>query len=470
MFRGKIHRIHFVGIGGTGMSGIAEVLLNMGYPVSGSDMRESATVERLRSLGGTIHIGHAAENIVGAEVVVKSTAVPNSNPEITAALESGTPVIPRAEMLAELMRMKYGIAVAGTHGKTTTTSMIATCLHYAKLDPTVVIGGRLNSMGSSARLGTGEHMVAEADESDGSFMLLSPTVAVITNIDPEHMSHWGTIKALVDGFFDFASKVPFFGFAALCIDHPTVRTLVPWMRRRVVTYGFSPDAQIRGEPIHTQGLSTRFAVYRGPERLGELELGMPGRHNVSNALAATAVALELDVPFATIQQALHGFTGVDRRFSVRGQVTLAPDTLPVTVVDDYGHHPVEIAATLGAAREAWPDRRIIAVLQPHRYSRVADHFPEFCRCLDAASEVVVCPIYAAGEKPIPRIHHHRLVDGILSQGGVAQARAVESLDEALDHLVRDARPGDVVVTLGAGDITGLCAPLLRRLDTAHVAG
>ncbi|MFT4977972.1 MAG: UDP-N-acetylmuramate--alanine ligase [Myxococcota bacterium] len=462
MFRGKIQRIHFVGIGGSGMSGIAEVLLTMGYAVTGSDMRDSATVSRLRALGGTIFLGHSAEQVTGSDVVVKSTAVPNSNVEISSAIEQNIPVIPRAEMLAELMRVKYGIAVAGTHGKTTTTSMIATCLHHAKLDPTVVIGGRLNSIGSSAREGKGEFMVAEADESDGSFMLLAPTVAVVTNIDPEHMSHWGTEKALVDGFFDFASKVPFFGFAALCIDHPTVRTLVPWMRRRVVTYGLAEDAQVRGVPLQTTGIRTRFAVDVGGERLGEIELAMPGRHNIANATAAVAVALELDVDFKTIQEALHGFTGVDRRFSVRAEI----GTPAVTLIDDYGHHPVEIKATLEGAREAFPDSRIIAVFQPHRFSRVADHFTEFSDSFSFADVVVVLPIYAAGEKPIHRIHHHRLMSRIQERSCPA-AQAAESLEEAVEQLTDLARPGDVIITLGAGTVTQIHAALAPRLQRSH---
>ncbi|MEL6344894.1 MAG: UDP-N-acetylmuramate--L-alanine ligase [Myxococcota bacterium] len=463
MFRGKIQRIHFVGIGGTGMSGIAEVLLTMGYTVTGSDMRGSATVERLRGLGGVIDIGHQADQIDGADVVVKSTAVPNSNIEIAAASARGIPVIPRAEMLAELMRVKHGIAIAGTHGKTTTTSMIATCLHGAGLDPTVVIGGRLNSMGSSARLGAGDFMVAEADESDGSFMMLAPTVAVITNIDPEHMEHWGTLKALVDGFYDFASKIPFFGFAALCIDHPTVRTLVPWMRRKVVTYGMSDDAEVRGEPLETAGVLSRFAVHHRGARLGEIELAMPGRHNVSNALAAVAVGLELDIPFAQLQRALHKFTGVDRRFSVRASVSLQPDAPPVTIIDDYGHHPVEIRATMDAARDAFPAGRIVAVFQPHRYSRVADLLTDFCQSFDKADQVVVCPIYAAGEKPIPRINHARLLSGLKDNG--VDARSVEDLLEAIEDLVEHAQPGDVVVTLGAGNVTTICAPLASRLES-----
>jgi len=465
MFRGKVQRIHFVGIGGSGMSGIAEVLINMGYTVTGSDMRESAVTDRLRSLGGTLFLGHTAAQVQGADVVVKSTAVPNSNVEISTALENHIPVIPRAEMLAELMRVKYGIAVAGTHGKTTTTSMIATCLSHGKLDPTVVIGGRLNSIGSSARRGAGEFMVAEADESDGTFMLLAPTVAVITNIDPEHMTHWRTEKALVDGFFDFASKVPFFGFAALCVDHPTVRTLVPWMRRRVLTYGLAEDAQIRGIPIETKGIRTRFAVEAHGERLGEIELHMPGRHNIANATAAVAIALELDLSFETIQEALHGFTGVDRRFSVRAEI----GDPKITLIDDYGHHPIEIVATLSAARDAFPSNRVIAVFQPHRFSRVADHFNEFCDSFDDADDVVVLPIYAAGEKPIHRIHHHRLLSRI-QERSTAAAVAVESLEEAVEQLAEMVRPGDVVVTLGAGTVTqihGALAPHLERLHGKH---
>jgi UDP-N-acetylmuramate--alanine ligase len=462
MFRGKIQRIHFVGIGGSGMSGIAEVLLTMGYTVTGSDMRDSATIERLRALGGTIHLGHTADQIQGADVVVKSTAVPNSNVEISAAQEQKIPVIPRAEMLAELMRVKYGIAVAGTHGKTTTTSMIATCLSHANMDPTVVIGGRLNSIGSSARQGAGEFMVAEADESDGSFMMLAPTVAIITNIDPEHMNHWHTEKALVDGFFDFASKVPFFGFAALCIDHPTVRTLIPWMRRRVVTYGLSEDAHVRGIPLKNEGIRTHFAIEANGIRLGEIELAMPGRHNITNATAAVAVSLELDIPFAQIQEALHGFTGVDRRFSVRAEI----GSPSITLIDDYGHHPIEIQATLEATREAFPDNRIIAVFQPHRFSRVANHFNDFCGSFGPASETLVLPIYAAGEKPIPRIHHHRLLSGILEQS-CPIAAAVESLEEAVEQLAESVRPGDVVVTLGAGTVTRIHALLAPRLERRH---
>ena len=462
MFRGNIKHIHFVGIGGSGMSGIAEVLITQGYTVTGSDMKNSATVERLRGLGGTIHIGHAASHVSGVDVVVKSTAVPGSNIEITAAQEANIPVIPRAEMLAELMRMKYGIAVAGTHGKTTTTSMLATCLHHAQLDPTVVIGGRLNSMGSSARLGAGEFMVAEADESDGSFMLLAPTVAIITNIDPEHMAHWGSEKALVDGFFDFASKVPFFGFAVLCTDHPTVATLAPWLRRRVVTYGLNDGADFQGVELTSDGLRTGFSVQHRGEILGRIQLAMPGRHNISNALATVAVAINLDIPFQTIAEALHNFTGVDRRFSIRAQVSPAEGQPPITIIDDYAHHPVEIQATLSGVRQAWPDRRVFAVFQPHRYSRVADLFSEFCESFTDADHVVVCPIYAAGERPIHRINHSRILDGLLEKGSTSIS-GVESLDEAVEHLLSRLSAGDVVITLGAGNVNQLCEPLAERL-------
>jgi len=452
----KRQHIHFVGIGGSGMSGIAEVLITMGHQVTGSDLKESATVKRLRKLGGTIHIGHSEGNITGCDVVVKSTAVPMSNPEIVAAEASKIPVIPRAEMLGELMRMKYGLAVAGTHGKTTTTSMLAKCMHAGGFDPTIVIGGKLDSMGSSARLGEGEFMVAEADESDGSFMLLDPTVAVITSIDPEHMEHWGSMDALVDGFADFANKVPFFGFAALCLDHPTVQDLLPRVRRRVLTYGLNPQAEVRGSGLSNDGLRTSFTVHRGEEELGEITLGMPGRHNVANALAAIAVSLDLGVPFATLQTALDGFSGVDRRYSVRAQVG------GVTIIDDYGHHPAEIDVTLEATAQAFPGRRIHAVFQPHRFSRVRDLMDEFSRAFNAASHVVVCPIYRAGEAPIEGIDRHRMASA-LTHHGHRSVHTVDDLDAAVDHLADVVKPGDVVITLGAGDVNSCCGALAERL-------
>ncbi len=459
MFRGKFRRIHFIGIGGSGMSGIAEVLLNMGFSVSGSDLKEGPVLARLRGLGGTIHLGHAPENVAGADVVVRSTAVKEDNPELVAAIAAKIPVIPRAEMLAELMRLKYGVGVAGTHGKTTTTTMVAKLLHTAGLDPTVVIGGKLDTFGSSARLGSGEYLVAEADESDGSFLLLDPTVAIVTNIDPEHMEHWGDFDKLVDGFVQFANKVPFYGFSVVCLDHPVVQRILPRLRRRTFTYGFSAQAEYRADRIRQEGRSLVFRVWRHGEPLGELELDQPGRHNVLNALAATAVAMELDVPFSQVQAGLHGFGGVDRRFSQRADVG------GVLIVDDYGHHPVEIQATLAAAAEGYDDRRIVAVFQPHRYSRVASLMDDFCQSFNAASQVLVLPIYAAGEAPIEGVSQAALVQGIAERGhrGV---QAVASVDEAVDVLEALVRPGDLVITLGAGDVNRACGLLAARLGRA----
>jgi UDP-N-acetylmuramate--alanine ligase len=456
MFRGKFQRIHFVGIGGSGMNGIAEVLLTMGFAVTGSDLKDSATVGRLRSLGAEVFIGHRAENVTGADVVVRSTAVGEGNPEIMAAQVAKIPVIPRAEMLAELMRLSYGVCVAGTHGKTTTTSMIATCLHRAGRDPTVVIGGRLDRFESSARRGQGEYLVAESDESDGSFLLLHPTVAVITNIDPEHMEHWHTFDALVDGFVAFANKVPFYGLTAVCMDHPVCQQILPRLRRRWVTYGLSAQAEFRADRIVATGGKQTFRAWRGDIELGELRLGMPGRHNVLNALAALAVSLELDIPFAEVQDALRDFSGVDRRFSVRAEAG------GVMIVDDYAHHPVEIRATLDAAAEGFEGRRIVAVFQPHRYTRVHDLLQEFCRSFNRAAHVVVCPVYAAGEQPVEGASQEAIVAGLREQGHRSVA-AVEGVDAALEHLAAFVRSDDVVITLGAGDVNRLCLPLAERL-------
>ena len=462
MFRGKVQHIHFVGIGGAGMSGIAEVLLTMGYRVTGSDLKEGAAVRRLRTLGGEIHLGHDPALVDGCDVVVKSTAIPMHNVEIQAAEQHQIPVIPRAEMLGELMRMKYGVAVAGTHGKTTTTSMLARCLHHAGMDPTIVIGGKLDHIGSSARLGAGEFLVAEADESDGSFMKLDPTIAVVTNIDPEHMEHWGTEDKLVQGFADFANKVPFFGFATLCLDHPNVQRLLPRLNRRVVTYGFSAQAELRGADLQFEGIETRFTVEWRGESLGPVSLHMPGRHNVSNALAAISVGLELGVPFEKLAEALEGFTGVDRRFSIRGQVSVAEQEAPITIIDDYGHHPAEITATLAGAREAWPHRRILAVFQPHRFTRVRDLLDDFARAFHDASQVVVCPVYRAGEKPIEGLDEDSIGARIVSYGHRA-VKVVHDLDEATAHLAAEVQPGDVVITLGAGDVNRVCGQLSEAL-------
>jgi UDP-N-acetylmuramate--alanine ligase len=456
MFRGKFGKVHFIGIGGSGMSGIAEVLTNMGFAVSGSDQKESAVVARLRGLGARVFIGHDPGNIASVDVVVRSTAVLDTNPEVVAANQAKIPVIPRAEMLGELMRMKYGLAVAGTHGKTTTTSMLATCLHRSGLDPTVVIGGRLDALGSNARLGRGDYLVAEADESDGSFLLLDPTVAVITNIDPEHMEHWGSFDALIDGFVSFANRVPFYGFSVVCLDHPVVQRILPRLRRRHLTYGFGAQAEVRADRVRQTGRSIEFRVWRRDEVLGDVRLDVPGRHNVLNALAATTVALELDIPFAQIQEALHGFGGVDRRFSERADVD------GVLIVDDYGHHPVEIQATLAAASEGFEGRRIVAVFQPHRYSRVADLWEEFCASFNAAAHVVVCPVYAAGETPIEGVDAARIVRG-LTDHGHRSVIGVSDLDGAVEHLAGFVRAGDIVITLGAGDVNRVCGGLADRL-------
>ena len=461
MFRGKIQRIHFVGIGGSGMSGIAEVLVTQGYAVTGSDLNESSAIDRLRSLGATVHIGHDPSYIDNVDVVVKSTAIPDRNVEIRAAHALKIPVIPRAEMLGELMRMKYGLAVAGSHGKTTTTSMLARCLHHAGLDPTIVIGGRLDSIGSSARLGAGEFLVAEADESDGSFLTLDPTVAVVTSIDPEHMEHWGSFDNLLDGFVQFTNKVPFFGFATLCLDHPNVQALLPRIRRRVITYGLTTQADCRAEDIEPAGEQSAFTVVWHDQPLGRVRLGMPGRHNVENALAAITVGLELGVAFEDLQTALDGFKGVDRRFSIRHRIGEGEDE--VTIIDDYGHHPAEIAATLSGAHEAWPHRRLLAVFQPHRYTRVRDLLDDFARSFNHANHVVACPIYRAGEKPIEGYDEFR-VAGALRNHGHRSVRPVASLSDAVEHLAQTVQPGDVVITLGAGDVNQICDQLATLLS------
>jgi len=438
-------RIHFVGIGGIGMSGIAEVLLNLGYGVSGTDLKESETTRRLQQLGATIRYGHDPAHLGETDVVVISSAVKSTNPEVTEARRRGIPVIARAEMLAELMRMKYGIAIAGSHGKTTTTSLVATVLRQAGLDPTAVIGGKLPSLGSNARLGQGEYLVAEADESDGSFMKLTPTVAVVTNIDPEHLDHYGTVEKLRRTFLDFINKVPFYGLAVLCLDHPVVQGLLPEVEKRHVTYGFSPHADFRAVDVEYAGLSTRFTAIARGETLGRVEVAMPGRHNVLNSLAVLAVADFLGIDFDDTRAALAGFSGVGRRFTVRGEAD------GVMVVDDYGHHPEEIRATLAGARTGFADRRLIVAFQPHRYTRTRDLMHDFARAFNEADEVVVCDVYAAGEEPI---------EGATSEKMVAEMRA--SGHKRCEHIARRAdvapaiaarlKPGDLFITLGAGDI------------------
>jgi UDP-N-acetylmuramate--alanine ligase len=445
---GRTRRIHFVGIGGIGMSGIAELLANLGYEVSGSDARRSDVTDRLEGIGVVISMGHAARNVGQADVVVVSSAIAGANPEVVDAKGRGIPVIPRAEMLAELMRLRYGIAIAGAHGKTTTTSMVALVLDRAGLDPTAVIGGRLSAFGSNARLGSGDYMVAEADESDRSFLKLSPAIAVITNIDREHMESYGTWENLQQAFADFANKVPFYGAVIACADDRPVRDLLPRLTRRVITYGFA-DADVTGHDMQLQafGSTCRVTHRRGDgdvQELGALRMRVPGRHNALNALAATAVAIEVGIPFERVAAALAEFQGAERRFQTRGEAD------GVLVVDDYGHHPTEIAAVIAAAR-AGIDRRIVAVFQPHRFSRTQQLMPEFAGAFAGAAVIVLTDIYAAGETPIPGITAEALAAAVRSRTD-APVELVKSLDDIPDAVARLTEPGDLVLTLGAGSI------------------
>ena len=451
--------IHFVGIGGIGMSGIAEVLLTLGYAVSGTDLKESDTTRRLTSLGAHVLYGHRAEHLGKCDVVVISSAVSAANPEVVAARERGVPVIPRAEMLAELMRLKYGIAVAGSHGKTTTTSLVATILRHAGLDPTAVIGGKLPSLGSNARLGKGEILVAEADESDGSFMKLAPAIAVVTNIDAEHLDHYGTLDQLKRTFVDFINKVPFYGLGVLCIDHPNVQSLLPFVDKRFVTYGLAPLATVRAVDLEHDALESSFTVVVRGKELGRLTLPMPGKHNVLNALAAVAVADFLGVDFGKVREALGSFQGVGRRFSVKGEHE------GVMVIDDYGHHPAEVRATLDGARAGYRDRRIVAAFQPHRYTRTRDLLSEFARAFNEADLVFVCDVYAAGEELIVGATSDRLVEEMRASGH-PRVRHVPRRADLAAALAAEVSPGDIVITLGAGDITHTGEELLQRLRGA----
>ena len=455
MFR-KTRKIHFVGIGGIGMSGIAEVLINLGYGVSGSDIAKSGITKRLASMGAKIAIGHSRENIEDADVVVYSSAIKDDNPEIIAAKEKFITVIPRAEMLAELMRLKFSIAVAGTHGKTTTTSLVATILNDYGMDPTAVIGGRLDFLGSNARLGEGEYLVAEADESDGSFLLLTPTIAIITNIDPEHLDYYSGLEHLKKDFLTFVNKVPFYGLAVLCLDHPVVQALIPGVKKPYVTYGFSHQADFRAVDVRQDEFETIFtAISEKKGELGEIRLGMPGRHNVQNALAAVAVATELEIPFNEIQKAMDGFSGIHRRFELIGQVN------DVLIVDDYGHHPVELRAVLSAAKAGF-DRRIIGVFQPHRYTRTRDLFDEFLTAFNDADTLIVTEIYPASETPIAGVNAKKLYDGIRAFGHKDIA-FIPKMEDLCDHLAEIVRPGDMVMTLGAGNIYRIGGELLETL-------
>jgi UDP-N-acetylmuramate--alanine ligase len=461
-----IGRIHFVGIGGIGMSGIAEILHNLGYQVQGSDIAESANVKRLRGLGIPVVVGHAAANVETAAVVVVSSAVKRDNPEVVAARERFLPIVRRAEMLAELMRLKWSVAVGGTHGKTTTTSLVAALLDAGGLDPTVINGGIINAYGTNARLGEGDWMVVEADESDGTFTKLPPVVAIVTNIDPEHLDHYGTADALDLAFETFVENIPFYGFAVLCIDHPAVQALIGRIEdRRIVTYGFSPQAEVRAEAVEASPAGSRFAVTLYDRRSGQqrriedLFLPMVGRHNVQNALAAVAVAEEMGMSDERIRDGLASFGGVKRRFTRTGEAR------GVTVIDDYGHHPVEIAAVLQAARQA-SEGKVVAVVQPHRYTRLSSLFEDFCSCFNDADAVVVADVYAAGEAPLEGVDRDALVAGLRARGHrrVVPLQGPEALAETVAPLVE---PGDLVVCLGAGNITAWAAALPGELEALY---
>ena len=455
----KQRRIHFIGIGGIGMSGIAEILLNLGYRISGSDLRRSAITDRLAKMGATIFEGHAAEHIRGADAVVYSSAIAGSNPEFAAAKEGGVPTIMRGELLAELMRLKYGIAIAGSHGKTTTTSMTAAVLHGAHRDPTVVVGGRVGSLGSNARLGKSDLLLVEADESDGSFLKLAPIIAVITNVDREHLNHYESFDALQAAFLEFANKAPFYGAAILCLDDPILRELAPQVRRPLRTYGFersSPDADLVIHDVDCGHLSSRFQLRFHGRELGEFEVAGVGRHNVANAAAAALIGLELDASPEEVRDGLRGFSGVDRRFQLRGERG------GVTVVDDYGHHPTEIRATLAAARSCEFDR-VLVIFQPHRYTRTQEHLEEFAEAFGDCDRVWVVDVYSAGEEPLPGVNSVALTERMQIRGATPTSYAA-SVETAIAEAVDEARPGDAVLTLGAGSIWRECDAILEALE------
>lgn len=460
----KINRIHLVGIGGVGMGGIAEVLLNLGYAVQGSDLRESAVTRRLTRLGALVQIGHRAENVGEADVVVVSTAVADDNPEVAAARAGRKPVVRRAEMLAELMRFRHAIAVSGSHGKTTTTSLVASVLAEAGEDPTFVIGGRLKSADSNGRLGAGRYLVAEADESDASFIHLQPMSAVVTNIDNDHLlTYGGDVDRLRQTFVDFLHNLPFYGLAVLCIDDPGVRAILPSLHRAVLTYGFSPEADVRVEAFEPDGSRSKFTVVRPGRPPLAITLNLPGRHNVLNALAAITIAFELEIDDAAVQRALAGFEGVDRRLQTLGPVRFAGGE--ALLVDDYGHHPTEIAATIDAVRQAWPDRRLVVVFQPHRYTRTRDLLDDFAEVLSLADRLFVTEIYAAGEQPIAGADGRAICRAIRSRGQVEPV-FVPNLDELpvlLDGVVEE---GDLLLTLGAGNIGAVAGQLRDRFGVS----
>ncbi|MGD2271151.1 MAG: UDP-N-acetylmuramate--L-alanine ligase [Desulfobacterales bacterium] len=455
MYQKKYH-IHFVGIGGIGMSGIAELLLNLGYRVSGSDLKTSDITQRLEKLGGVIFEGHAEKHIAEADVVVVSSAIEADNPELVAARQKSTPVIPRAEMLAELMRLKYSVAIAGAHGKTSTTSMVAAVLEKGDYDPTVVIGGKLKSIGSNALLGQGDFIVAEADESDGSFLKMSPTIAVVTNIDREHLDYYRDLEDVKAAFLSFIDRVPFYGLAVLCLDNEPIQDLIPKISKRYTTYGMSTQADFQAKNVVFKDYKSRYTLEHRGEALGEIRLNVPGIHNVYNSMAGVAVGIELGIPFEMIREALETLQGVQRRLEIKGEIN------GVTVVDDYGHHPTEIKITLQAAAACWPDRRKVVVFQPHRYTRTKALFDEFTRAFYQSDVLMVLPIYPAGERKINGVDSRSIYDGI-RQHGHKEVIYEESFTAAIADLRAVLKPGDILLTLGAGDVWKIGEEILTKL-------
>ncbi|MGB2692575.1 MAG: UDP-N-acetylmuramate--L-alanine ligase [Thermodesulfobacteriota bacterium] len=451
---GKIKRIHFVGIGGIGMSGIAEVLINMGYEISGSDIGQSSTVKRLKDLGANITIGHRAENVKGSGVVVTSSAIRPDNPEVLGAKELNIPVIPRAEMLAELMRLRYGIAVAGSHGKTTTTSMVAAVLSYGKLDPTIVVGGKVTAMGTNARLGRGDFMVVEADESDGSFLRLSPVISVLTNIDEEHMDHYKDMDELESAFSTFINKIPFYGLSVLCLDCPRTKKLSKDFRKRFLTYGFDKEAELRAQNVTISGFETKFDVFLNDEELGSVTLNVPGYHNAQNALAAIAVGMELGMSFENTSKGLSEFRGIDRRLQIKGEGR------GIRVIDDYAHHPREIEVTLSAVKESHSGR-VVVIFQPHRYSRTKLLFDEFARVLVDTDMLYIMDIYAASEDPISGVSSESLSKAVIEKGG-KNVRHLNG-DDMVSTVLGELKENDVVITLGAGNVWAFGEKIVEEL-------
>jgi UDP-N-acetylmuramate--alanine ligase len=455
MYQNKYH-IYFVGIGGIGMSGIAELLLNQGYKVSGSDIQMTDITSRLEKLGGKIFEGHNENQIEGADVVVTSSAVSSSNPEVVAAEKASIPVIPRAEMLAELMRLKYSIAIAGAHGKTSTTSMVASILEEGKLDPTVVIGGKLKSINTNAVLGQGEYIVAEADESDGSFLKFTPTIAVVTNIDREHLDFYKDLDSIKSVFRNFIDKIPFYGLAVLCLDNESIQDLIPHVKKRFTTYGINTQADLQARHVIFDGPKARFFVFRHGEKLGDITLNMPGNHNINNALASISVGIELGISFPVIKHALENLPGVQRRLEIKGEKN------GIMLIDDYGHHPTEIRATLFALRKSWPEKRLVVAFQPHRYTRTRDLYYEFTRSFYQSDILAVLPIYPAGEKKIMGVNAKKLHEGIQDHGH-KNSVFMEDMYSAVVYFKEILKDGDILLTLGAGDVWKIGTELLKSI-------